>query len=116
MIQKPKWAPPAWVFGPVWILLYSLLAISMALLFINGAPFVIILPFLLNIMFNLSYLATDNLKIGALSIVLTLLTAIWSAAVSRHFLRAVSFLQIPYILWLSFALVLQLSIKEQQSL
>ena len=53
---KPVWAPPAWLFGPVWAVLYLIIAVSfgyMGYLFLKGKiHFIVILPFILNLIFN----------------------------------------------------------------
>lgn len=115
---KPAWAPPSWLFGPVWTALYALIAVSygyVAYLFFKGRiSFLVLLPFILNLIFNLSFtwvqFGLKNNFLAALDILLVLGTLIWAMAAIWPRVRWVAYMQIPYLLWVSFAIVLQLTI------
>ncbi len=115
---KPSWAPPAWVFGPVWTALYVLIAISFGKVFLMAfrkeIPFGTVLPFLLNLVFNFSFtylqFGLKNNFLAAADIVLVVATLIWAMVVVYPHAKWVAYMQIPYLLWVSFATVLQLSI------
>jgi translocator protein len=115
---RPSWAPPAWVFGPVWTGLYILIAISFGAVFVMAArkqiPFRVALPFILNLIFNFAFtpiqFGLQNNYLAALDILLVLGTLIWAMRVIFARARWITYLQIPYLLWVSFATVLQLTI------
>jgi translocator protein len=117
-LLKPEWAPPAWVFGPVWSVLYVLIAISFGyvgfLLIRKKISFVVALPFILNLVFNFAYtpiqFGLQNNVLAAVDILLTLGTLIWAMIVIYPRARWVTFINIPYLAWVSFATVLQLTI------
>lgn len=115
---KPDWAPPSWIFGPVWSVLYVLIAISFFYVgyqFAKGKiPFIVLLPFILNLAFNIAFTPIQfglmNLPLAALDILATLGTLIWLMVAIFPYASWVTFVNIPYLLWVSFATVLQLTV------
>ena len=117
---KPYWAPSPEVFGPVWSVLYLLIFISFGYVFyrfmrkkLDGD---VALPFALNIIFNLFFtpilFGIGNLWLATLDILLVLGTLIWAVAVAwrQKKMRWVVYMNIPYLLWVIFATMLQLTI------
>ena len=115
---KPTWSPPSWLFGPVWTFLYALIAISFAKVFLmfvkKQIPFLVVLPFVLNLIFNFSFtplqFCLKNNLLSAIDIVLVLDTLIWAMVAIYPHARWISYIQIPYLLWVAFATALQLTI------
>ena len=115
---KPWFAPPAWLFGPVWSALYTIIFISfgyVALQYYKGSiPFIVLLPFLLNLLFNLSFtplqFGLQNNALASIDILLVLATLIWAMVAMFPDTAWVAYVNIPYLLWVAFATVLQLSI------
>jgi tryptophan-rich sensory protein len=118
MLLKPSWAPPAWLFGPVWTVLYVLIAISFGKVFLMAwqkqIAFMVALPFILNLIFNFAFtplqFGLKNNLLAAIDILLVLGTLVWAIVAIYPHARWIAYIQIPYLLWVSFATVLQLTI------
>ncbi|MCF7812087.1 tryptophan-rich sensory protein [Candidatus Gracilibacteria bacterium] len=117
-LEKPFFAPPAWIFGPVWTGLYILIFISFGFVFWKAfqkeIPAKIALPFVLNLIFNFLFtpiqFGLQNLLLASLDVILVLITIIWAMKVIWPYSRWVTYVQIPYLVWVSFATVLQIAI------
>lgn len=115
---RPTWSPPSWIFGPVWTVLYILIAVSFLkvfLLYSSGKiPFIVILPFILNLIFNLIFtpiqFGLKNNLLAMLDILLVLATLIWAMIAIYPHLKWITYIQIPYLIWVSFATILQITI------
>lgn len=115
---KPSWAPPPSVFGPVWSVLYVGIFVSFGAAFIMAGQkkiaLVVALPFVLNLLFNaaftpLQFGLRSNI-LASIDIVLILGTLIWAMRAIYPFAPWVTYAQIPYLLWVSFATCLQFTI------
>ena len=115
---RPSWAPPGWLFGPVWTFLYVLMAISfggvLQLWWLGRIGFMVALPFILNLFFNLIFtplqFGLKNNLLAAVDVLLVLGTLIWSMVAIYPHARWITYMQIPYLLWVCFATVLQLTV------
>ena len=115
---QPAFAPPSWVFGPVWTALYVVIAISFGyvfwLAFRRRIPRAVALPFALNLLFNFAFtplqFGLKNNLLAALDILLVLATLVWALRAVWPHRRWVALANLPYLAWVAFATVLQLSI------
>ena len=115
---KPSFNPPNWIFGPTWTLLYILMAISFALIWNAGTEkkevkkglILFVFQLILNLIWSFLFFTMQNPAIAFIDIVI-LLIAINSTI--RHFTainKNAGYLLIPYLLWVSFATLLNGSI------
>jgi tryptophan-rich sensory protein len=127
---KPSWAPPAFIFGPVWTFFYIIIAITFGTVFyktfIGKIPWIVALPFLLNLIFNFAFtplqFGLKNNFLALIDILLVLITLIWalfslySFGLKMHIETGaptfawIIYLNIPYLLWVLFATILQITI------
>lgn len=115
---KPTWAPPSFLFGPVWSVLYLIIAISFGKVFLmvyqKQIPFMVALPFILNLIFNFAFspiqFRLQNNVLASIDILLILSTLIWAMIAIWPHARWIVYANIPYVLWVSFATVLQITI------
>lgn len=117
-LVKPSWAPPSWLFGPVWTFLYVLIAISFGKVFFMAwqkqIALIVLLPFVLNLVFNFAFTSIQfglkNNYLAAADILLVLATLIWAMVAIYPHARWITYMQIPYLVWVMFATVLQLMV------
>jgi len=112
-LEKPSFNPPNWLFSPVWIFLFVLMGITLYILWQNMAKrearIALIFFFVqlgLNVLWSVLFFGLNSPVLAFVEIILLwifiLLTMIKASRVSR----AAVFLLLPYILWVSFAAVL----------
>jgi translocator protein len=116
--RKPRWAPPAWLFGPVWGVLYVLIAVSFGFVFVqyshNAIPLLVALPFLLNILCNVAFTPIQfglrNFTLALVDILLVFGTLVWALVAIYPYAPWVMYINIPYLAWVAFATVLQTAV------
>jgi len=76
--------------------------------------FITVLPFLLNLLFNFAFtpiqFGLKNNFLAAIDIILVFSTLIWSMISIYPHTKWIAYIQIPYLLWVSFATILQLTV------
>ncbi len=122
-IRKPRWAPPAKIFSPVWTFLYVVIAASYGYVayafFAGGMPLAAAVPFALNLAFNIAYsplqFGLRNFFLGSIDILLVLATLVWAMGAIYPYAPWVALVNIPYLAWVLFATVLQLAVAAMNS-
>lgn len=112
-LNKPFFNPPDWVFGPVWTLLYILMGLSFYLVWVNKkknnlALSIFGIQLFLNLLWSVLFFGLRNPLFAFIEIIF-----LWAAILCAIILfyridKNASYLLIPYILWVSFAAVLNL--------
>ncbi len=115
---KPEWAPPGWLFGPVWSVLYILIFISFSYVFVKTVrghfPYLVALPFIINLIANLTFtpiqFGLQSNFLAAINIFVVLCSLIWAMVVIYPYAKWVTYINIPYLIWVIFATILQFNI------
>lgn len=113
-LLQPPLSPPSWLFPVVWTVLYVLMGISSARIYIADGPFSpkalrsYSLQLVLNIVWTLLYFALE-LRLAAFVWIIVLIAAV-CVMIIRFFKvdRPAAYLQLPYLVWLIFAAYLNL--------
>lgn len=117
-LKKPFFTPPNGVFGPVWIVLYSVIGIAAYAIWRKGlrvpgvkqALAIFMLQLTLNALWSIVFFGARSIVGGMVIIVLLWLSIVWTMAVFFNLSKTAFLLIVPYILWVSFALVLNVAL------
>lgn len=117
-LEKPPFTPPSWLFAPVWTLLYILMGIAAFLVWRKGlenrqvriALIVFLIQLILNALWSVVFFALESPLSGL--IVISILWVAILVTVIKFFKisRVASVLMWPYLLWVTFADILNASI------
>ena len=115
-LNKPFFSPPNWIFAPVWTTLYVLMGIALYLIWTKAAKtkqskkaiYFFLIQLGLNFIWSFIFFGFQNPRLAFVEIIFLwiaiLLTILSFAKVSK----SAAYLLVPYIVWVSFALVLNL--------
>lgn len=117
-LAKPPFNPPNWIFGPVWTILYAMMGVAAYLVYEKGmrnkevkrAMAVFAGQLLLNTLWSIVFFGAHMILAGAGVIVLLWVGILASILLFRPISKLAACLLIPYILWVSFATVLNSSL------
>lgn len=117
-LVKPSLNPPAWIFGPVWTVLYALMGIAAYLVWKNGwqrkdvrtALGVFGAQLLLNAIWSIIFFGFKGPGWALVDIVLLWLAIIWTISIFYKISRPAAYLLLPYLFWVSFASYLNYAI------
>ena len=113
-LNKPAWNPPAWIFGPAWTLLYTLMALAAWLVWKRDGwrrPLMLyFVQLLLNAAWTPIFFGAHELGWALVEIVL-LWSAILLTLVSFHGVsKPAACLFVPYLAWVTFAAFLNFTL------
>jgi benzodiazapine receptor len=116
LVQKPSWAPPAWVFGPVWSVLYILMALAMWKVWISehrsrmGSLIWWLIQLSLNVLWTWLFFGLTRTGWAMLEMLLLIGIVVLCMKAFASSSRSASWMLLPYLLWLMFAWLLNISI------
>jgi len=117
-IQKPSFNPPSWVFSPVWTILFIMMGVALYLVWKEGLrekkvkiAFIIFwVQLVLNTLWSVLFFGLQSPLYALVEIIFLwvaiFITIIWFSRVSKK----AAYLLIPYLLWVSFATILNFAI------
>jgi tryptophan-rich sensory protein len=110
-LSRPSWAPPAWVFGPVWSVLYALMGVAAWLVSRSPGPKRVALSLFgaqlaANALWSWLFFAWHRGALAAVEVLLLLVLIVATVAAFWRVSRLAAVLMIPYLLWVGFAAVL----------
>jgi tryptophan-rich sensory protein len=117
-LNKPFFNPPNWIFGPVWTILYILMGIALYLVWNRGlkdkkvgkAVMVFIIQLALNFLWSLFFFGLHLPFIAFLTIIALWIMIFYTIVLFKSRSKTASWLLIPYVVWVSFAMILNLFI------
>jgi translocator protein len=116
-INKPAFNPPNWIFAPVWVSLFTLMGIAAFLVWSKGthtlgvkrALSIFLLQLGLNSLWSIVFFGSRSI-VGGLAVIVVLWLAIfWTIKEFLAISKPAAVLLIPYIVWVSFALILNVA-------
>jgi len=114
LLEKPPFNPPSWVFFPVWTALYTLMGISLYLVLEKGLQnsevkkgvLIFGIQLGLNSLWSFLFFGLKSPYYAFIEIIFLWLAILLTILQFRTISKTASYLLIPYIIWVSFAALL----------
>lgn len=109
---KPSFSPPNWLFGPIWLILYTLMGISIYWIYnskntqLKSALYVFGAQLVLNVIWSIVFFGMHSPLYGLIVIALLWLSIVATIFKFYQIDKTAGMILIPYLLWVSFAAVL----------
>ena len=119
-LNKPIFNPPSWIFGPAWILLYTLMGIAAYLVWkkwkkVQIAQLAVSLFFIhlvFNSLWSIFFFGLQNPELAFYLIIILWIMILALILIFKKVDKRAAWLMIPYLLWVSFATILNFSIWQ----
>ena len=118
-LRKPTWRPPGWLFGPVWLVLFTMIALSGWIVWRGAAADQVILPMLvygvhlmLNALWSYCFFGLRRPGLALVDMSALWLSIVATMAVFYPVSSLAAALLAPYLLWVSFAWFLNRAIWD----
>jgi translocator protein len=117
-LAKPDWTPAPATIGLIWQILYPIILASFIFIVVQAfrgkVSWMVAMPFIINLIANLIFTPIQfgmrNLPLAAVDILIVWGTIVWMIAATWRIYPIVAVAQLPYLVWVSIATVLQISI------
>ncbi|MFZ3383669.1 MAG: TspO/MBR family protein [Candidatus Methanoperedens sp.] len=122
-LTKPTFAPPDWLFFPVWTTLFVMMGISLYLVWRRGtedqevknALVLFAVQLILNVMWSAAFFGLRSPLSGLIEISILWISIAFTIMFFMKISRIAGLLLIPYIIWVSFAAILNFFIWRLNS-
>lgn len=112
-LQKPSFTPPSWLFSPVWIFLYVLMGLTLYILWqahsrreVKTARVFFAIQLILNVLWSVIFFGLKSPMAAFIEIIVLFLAILLTILISFKVSKTAGYLLLPYIIWVSFAAVL----------
>ena len=113
-IQRPSWNPPGYLFGPVWSVLYLLMAISLYIIWKNNASeirksyacWTFAAQLFLNFWWSILFFTLQSPLLAFFDIILLIILIIATIFQFSKISKTAAWLLVPYVSWVCFAAIL----------
>ena len=116
-LAKPAWTPPNWLFGPVWTALYIMMAVAAWLVWksdaggaMRAALAVYAVQLVLNALWSLAFFGLHRIGLALIDIIALWVFILATVLFFRRVSVTAAVLMLPYLAWVAFAAVLNLSL------
>lgn len=113
-LEKPVIYPPGYLFGIVWSILYLMMGISLYLVIEKTKeklPYILFgSQLVLNFFWTIIFFGLNNILFAIIEIVILWALILWTILVFKKYSKLSAYLLFPYILWVTFATILTISI------
>lgn len=115
-LNQPSFNPPNWVFGPVWTTLYIIMGISLFLIWKlpaskqrNQAILIFMIQLFLNFCWSFFFFYFKMIGVALVDILLLWITIIITLLRFYNLKPVAAYINIPYLLWVTFASALNIA-------
>ena len=113
-LVKPSFNPPDWVFGPVWTILYILMAIAIWNVWIKSKNIKFVYLYFIHLFFNTTwsvvFFGFNQIELALINLIVLILFIVILFLKYKVISKLSAYLMIPYFLWCCFAFLLNLNL------
>jgi tryptophan-rich sensory protein len=117
VLDRPPWAPPAWLFGPAWSVLYTAMAVAAWMVWrargwrgARGALTLFLLQLVPNALWTWTFFVQRRASWATADIVVLLVLIVATMVAFARVRRLAGALLVPYLAWVSFATALTVAL------
>jgi benzodiazapine receptor len=109
-LNKPSFSPPDWLFGPVWTILYILMAVAIFLIWRrpeskqrDSAIALYAAQLIMNVLWSIAFFGLHSVLLGLALIVVLFVLLLLTTYEFYKISKPAAYAMVPYVLWVGFA-------------